>query len=68
MTYYTCRTCAPHSTMDHNLHGKGECLIPDCTCTLMVEGDEFVREHRDRVSKEKNLKLAELRGDNEIKK
>jgi len=58
MIYYVCLNCPPHSTMDHDLNGKGACLFPDCPCQKMQEGDQFIKKPSVKVSKEDAVKAG----------
>jgi len=65
VTYYSCLTCPPHSTLDHDLRGTGACLFPDCRCLKMVPGAEFFKKTAPRMSREEYTKAASERGKDE---
>ncbi len=61
MIYYSCLTCPPHTTRDHDDRGKGACLMNDCPCKKMVEGEVFVRAAYVKLSPEEAKKAAAKR-------
>ncbi len=65
MTYHTCTSCPPHTTLDHGDNGKGTCLILGCPCQKMVDGEEFVKPSREKVSHEDAIKRGAERAEAE---
>ncbi len=61
MTYHTCTSCPPHTTLDHGDNGKGACLMPDCSCRAMVKGAEFIKPLREKLSRDEAIQAVEDR-------
>ena len=65
MTYFTCLTCSPHSTLDHGFYGDKSCLFPNCPCQKMLDGTPFTKKPYVPLSIEDSLKRAAERGKEE---
>lgn len=61
MIYFTCTSCPPHTTLDHDLHGNGPCLITGCPCQKMVDGAKYVKPVREKMTHAAAKKAAEER-------
>lgn len=47
--YFVCMTCL-HSTLDHEMYGAKPCLIEQCVCVCMVDGDPFYKKKYENPS------------------
>ncbi len=67
LTYFSCTSCPPHTSLDHDRHGKGPCLILGCSCKAMAKGEVFVKPYRERLSYEAAKKAAGKQRESSVK-